>query len=442
MNTRYVILGNGAAGATAAETIRTRDPRARIVIISAEPYPMYSRPGLAYVIINAIPFDQIIARTPDWYEDLALERVHGEVEQIDTQRDQVIFADGRRLSYDKLLIAVGARARPAPYPGADLDGVVYLDSMDGTRELLKRAHRARRAVVVGGGITALEMAEGLAAQGVETHYFVRRDQLWSKVFNPEEGRLLEEQIRHHGVHIHYHTEAVEVLGNWRGRVRAVRLKTGEEFRCDILGVAIGIVPRAEVAKVSGIATDRGILVNEFLQSSVANVYAAGDCAQVYDRWTGRHLLDSLWPGAVATGEAAGINMTGGRAPYVKGTPFNACLLFGLHVTAIGQINPDPEAEQVSAELSRGSSEVWFTFPRAYQGAWASDGPNTLRLALDGQRLVGALIIGNQALADPLRDLITNEVDATSLLPFLELQGAALKQAILDLWRSWREEVMV
>jgi NAD(P)H-nitrite reductase large subunit len=438
MSTRYVIVGNGAAGATAAETIRERDPRGYITIVSGEPYPMYSRPGLAYVIINEVPFEQIIARTPQWYDDLAIQLVFGRATGLDVRRRELLLEDGRRLGYDKLLIATGARAREAPYAGADLEGVVYLDTMDSTRELLRRARRGKKAVVIGGGITALEMTEGLAQQGVETHYFLRRDRLWSKVFTDEEAALLEEKMRHHGVHIHYNTDVSEILGNRRGRVRAVRLKSGEEFPCDIVGVGIGVIPQIDLAQDTPIATDRGILVSEYLQSSVRGIFAAGDCAQVYDRWSGRHLLDSLWPGAVATGRSAAINMTGGAEPYEKGTPFNACLLFGLHITAIGQVNPRPDAgDQHSSELSRGSSEVWFTFPRSYRSAWNGDGPNTIRLTLEENRLAGALIIGNQALADPLRDLIGHEVDPTPLLPAIEAGGPRLKEAILDYWRSWR-----
>lgn len=417
--TRYVIVGNGAAGVTAAETIRQNDPFGEIVVLSAERYPMYSRPGLAYVLTGDIPPQQIFARTLDWYDDLAIQLRFGRVCALDTVAQQVYLEDGTAVTYDRLLIATGARAVPAPFPGNDLDGIVYLDSMDSTRHLLQKARRAKRAVVVGGGITALELAEGMARRGVETHYLVRRDRLWGRVFNQREAALLEHAIRHHGVQIHYNTEVASVQGNWRNKVTGVTLKQGEQMACQLVGVAIGVRPQIRFAHGTPLEIDRGILVNEYLETRVPNLFAAGDCAQIYDRWSGDYLLDSLWPSAVASGRVAGLNMAGGRQVYSKGVPFNACLLFGLHVTSIGQVNPHsagPDGVTHAQLLSRGASEVWFTFPRSYHSAWSEKGDSSLRLTFDGDRLAGAMIIGAQHSADNLRTVIESGVDASSLLP--------------------------
>lgn len=436
---RYVIIGNGAAGATAAQTIRQNDAAGEIIILTAEPYPMYSRPGLAYVLIKEVSPEQIVARTLDWYEEWGINLVLGEAISLDVDRQTVWLADGRSLAYDRLLIATGARATPPPYPGAELDGVVYLDTMDGTKELVKKTGRARRAVVIGGGITALELTEGLAYRGVETHYFLRRDRLWSHVFNDEEATLLENKMKAHHVHIHYNTEAVEILGDRRGRVRGVRLKDGSEFKCDLVGVAIGVKPLIDVVAYTAIATDRAILVDEQMRTNVPNVYAAGDCAQVYDRWTGQHMLDILWPSAVAEGNAAGLNMGGKTYRYEKGSPFNACLLFGLHVTTMGQINPRREAEDDEPEIlqhvSRGSSEVWYTHPRPYRSAWSGENENTIRLVLSGDYLVGALVIGEQSLTDSLRYLIEHEVNIADMYEELSAGGARLRRCLMQFWQN-------
>lgn len=438
--TRYLILGNGAAGATAAEEIRKHDMRGEIVIVNAEKYPMYSRPGLAYVIINEIPAQQVIARQPEWYEEKRIRLVFGAAAKLDVTARCVQLADGKTLDYDRLLIATGARAVPLPYPGADLEGVVFLDTLDGTKDLLKRAKKARRAVVIGGGITALEMAEGFAHQKVDTHYFVRKDTLWSAVFNKAESQLLAERMEHHGVHIHYNTEITEVLGDRHGRVCGVKLNTGETFACDLLGAGIGVKPQLDIVRDTPIKVDKAVLVNEYLETNVPGVYAAGDCAQVWDRWTQKHSLDVLWPTAIAAGRAVGRNMARGEAQpheaYVKGTPFNACLLFGLHITAIGQLGGarDAAEPEVFQHMSRGSSEVWTTTPHAYASAWSQDGPNTLRLALSGDRLVGALVVGNQTLADPLRDLIELQADIRPLRPYLQSGGPQMAETIHKYWR--------
>ncbi len=435
--TRYLIIGNGAAGVTAAEEIRARDRQGRITIVSAEPYPMYSRPGLAYVIINEIPDKQVFARRPEWYTQKQIKVVYGAVTKVEAAMRQVLLADGKRLPYDKLLIATGARAVPLPYPGANLEGVVFLDTLDSTKELLRKAKSAKRAVVIGGGITALEMAEGLAHHRLDTHYFVRKSALWSTVFNDVESKLLEERMVEHGVKIHFNTEVTEVLGDKRGRVTGVKLTNGKTFQCDLIGAGIGVKPQLDLVKGTPIKVDRAILVNEYLETSEPNIYAAGDCAQIWDRWTQKHTMDVLWPTAIAAGRIAGANMTGAHLPYLKGTPFNACLLFGLHITAVGQLGGarDESEPEVFQHISRGSSEIWATKPRAYSSAWSQAGSNTIRLALSGERLVGALVVGEQTLADPLRDLIEQQVDIRPIRSYLEAGGLEMNRVIKKFWES-------
>jgi NAD(P)H-nitrite reductase large subunit len=379
----------------------------------------------------------VLARQTEWYAQQRIRLVFGRVTGVDPAAHLVQLAEGQRLAYDRLLICTGARAVPLPYAGGDLNGVVYLDTLDGTRDLLRQVGRARRAVVVGGGITALEMAEGFAHHRLETHYFVRRETLWSTVFNRAESGLLAERMAAHGVHIHYNAEVSEVLGGPRRHVVGVRLAAGDTLACNLVGAAIGVRPQLDVVQGTSIRVDRGILVDEYLESSEADVFAAGDCAQIWDRWTQEHKLDVLWPSAIAGGRAAGRNMAGGRQPYVKGTPFNACLLFGLHITAMGQLGGprDDGPGDVLQHMSRGSSEVWATRPHAYASAWSQAGPNALRLILSGNQIVGALIIGEQSLADALRELIEQQADVTALLPALQDGGPQMAAAILGFWRA-------
>lgn len=424
---RYVTVGNGAAGATAAQTIRQNDAAGEIIILTAEPYPMYSRPGLAYVLINEVPAEQIMARTLDWYEEWGINLVRGEAVKLDVPRQMVWLADR---TVPHLRPSAGRHRCPRHTAPLSRRGVGrrglpgHARRYEGTGE---ETRRARRAVVIGGGITALELTEGLAHRGIDTHYFLRRDRLWGQVFNDEEAALLEKKMKAHHVHIHYHTEAVEVLGDRKGRVRAVRLKGGSEFKCDLVGVAIGVKPFIDVVAHSPIVTDRAILVNERMETNVPNVYAAGDCAQVYDRWTEKHMLDILWPSAVAEGNAAGLNMAGKPYEYQKGSPFNACLLFGLHITTMGQINPrrdeTTDEPQILQHVSRGSSEVWYTYPRPYRSAWAAENENTIRLVLSGDYLVGALVIGEQSLTDSLRYLIENQANIGSMVGRNSVQAA-------------------
>ncbi len=435
--TRYLIVGNGAAGVTAAEEIRARDAHGDITILSAEPHPMYSRPGLAYIIINEIPAQQVIARKPEWYAKQKIKLVHAKAAQLDVAAQRVHVEKQPALAYDRLLIATGARAVPLPYPGATLDGIVYLDTLDGTKDLIKKMKRAKRAVVVGGGITALEMTEGFAHNKVETHYLVRRDTLWSTVFNATESKLLDHHMRAHGVHIHYNTEVAEVLGDKKHHVAGVKFTSGETLACEVVGAGIGVKSETDWLKGSALKTERGVLVNEYLETNAPGVYAAGDCAQAWDRWTQKHMLDVLWPTAVAQGRVVGANMTGAREAYTKGTPFNACLLFGMHITAMGQLGGgrDDDAQIVQHTISRGASELWSTRPHSYSSAWTQTGDNSLRLVLDGDRMAGALVIGEQSLADPLRDLINQQINIAPLRAALTAGGPAMLEQIRTFWQA-------
>ncbi len=444
MANSYVIIGAGPAGIAAAHSIRQADSNAQIAVLTDEPYAFYSRPGIAYLLIDMVTTDQLIAYPELHWRTQRIKIVTGvRVSNIYPDEHRLKLTDGRSIAYDKLLIATGASAVGAnQFPGGHLDGVVTFDTLDDAKNLINRAKLAQQAVVVGGGITALEVAEGLAHQGVETHYLLRKDTLWSSLLNQQESALVERQIQTHGVHIHYREEIAEIIG--KDHVTAVRLKSGPTLSAEIVAVCIGVHPQLEMAQQAGINTGRGILVDEYLQTSAPDIYAAGDCAQIYDRWSGQYHLDCLWPTASDSGKIAGENMAGNRTPYLKGVPFNAALLFGVHMTAIGQIGTGLRDVEESAEteevlfISRGSSEVWSAFPGdGYASAWANDGTSTQRLALRHQKIVGALLLGNQKLADPLRDLIQHEVDISVERLALLSGGIQLETAVLSAWSRWK-----
>jgi NAD(P)H-nitrite reductase large subunit len=422
MTTYYLIIGNGAAGVSAAEVIRRRDPTGRITIITDEPYPMYSRPGIAYYLLGQVSDTQLYTRTPSFYRDHRFDLRTSRVTRLDIPRQTATLTDGQQLGYDVALLATGSTAVPATFPGGDLDGVVTFDTLDDAKNVLRRARRARQAVVVGGGITAMELAEGLHHQGVRTHFLQRKDRIWPRLFDERESAIVAAQIRHEGIHLHFQEEVAEVIGR-RGKVAGVRLQNGPELKCQLVGVAIGVRPNLALVRDQPVEQDRGVLVNLYLQSSQPTLFAAGSVAQVYDRWTDSYQVDSLWPSAINEGRAAGYNMVDvarGLPPsyaYEKGTPFNAALLFGLHLTVIGRVGGsmrDGEGETLSY-LSRGSSQVWtMPFEEQVRSAWDQKGPNSVRVVLNGGRIVGALLLGNQALADPLRHLIEHEVDISPL----------------------------
>ena len=273
---RYIIIGSGVAGVAAIEAIRKNGMSGDIVMVGDDPHGFYSRPGLAYFLTGELHDKALFPRTREDYVRLHFKFHKSRVTKL-LPSEKAIELDGKSyLSYDKLLIAVGAQAIPLTVPGANLEGVVKLDHLEDARKILKFARRGKTAVVVGGGITALELAEGLLARGVKVHYLLRGDRYWSNVLDDSESRIIERRLQEEGVTLHFHTELAEITG--RSRVNGIRLKDGRAMRCDMVAYAIGIKPRIELARNAGISVDRGILTNEYLQTNHEDIFAAGDVA--------------------------------------------------------------------------------------------------------------------------------------------------------------------
>ncbi len=248
---QHVIIGSGIAGLAAAEAIRARDASAAITMIGDEPHAFYSRPGLAYLLRGDVPERQLFIRTASDLRALAVNRIHARVDKLLVNDQLLELADGRRLAYDRLLIATGARATPPSFPGAELEGVVKLDNLDDARGILQACGRRQGAVVVGGGITALELAEGLCARGMRTHYLLRGRRYWSDVLDDVESQIVLDRLRHEGVRLHLETQVKQAIGE-QGQLTAIETQSGERIACRILAVAIGVRPRIDFGPASRI----------------------------------------------------------------------------------------------------------------------------------------------------------------------------------------------
>jgi NAD(P)H-nitrite reductase large subunit len=303
--------------------------------------------------------------------------------------------------------------------------------MEDAKHILKNAHRGRTAVVVGGGITALELVEGLLARGMKVHYLLRGDRYWSNVLDAQESRIVEARLQEEGVTLHHHVEVIEVTGR-NGRINGIRLLNGLMRKCDLLACAIGIRPRLELAKQAGLALDRGILVNEFLQTNDEDIYAAGDVAQVYDPMSGRSVLDSLWNPAREQGHAAGLNMAGKRTAYVKSAPFNVTRLAGLTTTIIGSVGGGRDDDLVG--IARGDSETWRELPDAVMTQSGFE-MNHVRVMVGARELIGAIVMGDQKLSLPLEKMITGKVDISSIREQLLAPTAKIGDVIAEFWTS-------
>jgi len=435
---RYVLIGGGVASIAALEAIRQVDSAGDVLLIGDESHGYYSRPGLAFYLTGELPEAYLFPMKNQDYLRLNVRRVRAKAVRIHPGEHTVQLQDGRLVPYDRLLVAVGAEAQMAKVPGIELDGVIKLDSLDDARTILQKARRGRTAVVVGGGITALEIVEGLVARRVRTHYFLRGERYWSNVLDETEARIVEERLREEGVKIHYHTELEAILGKG-GSVTGVRTKDGTVIPCDLVGVAIGIRPRLELAQASGIQVERGVQVSETLQTNVEDVFAAGDIAQVYDPHTGKSVLDSLWGPAREQGYAAGSNMAGFTTAYRKPVAFNVTRLANLTTTIIGTVGHGEDSDVTG--IVRGDSETWRQLPDAI-AAQADFDINRLRLLVGVNTLLGAIVMGDQTLSRPLQHLITQGADITPIRQRLLQPGAALVDVVADFWTAWRGKVAV
>lgn len=432
---KYVIIGSGVAGIAAIEAIRSVDKLNEVVMIGDDPHGFYSRPGLAYYLTGELHDKALFPRTVDDYKRMNFRYLRGRVANIIPDAHSLELSDKSTFVYDKLLIAVGAQAMPLEVPGSNLDGVLKLDHMEDAKHILKHARRGRTAVVVGGGITALELAEGLRARGMKVHYLLRGDRYWSNVLDEHESKLVEHRLREDGITLHYHSELIEVTGS-NGRVNGVRLLNGQTLKCDVVAYAIGIRARVELAKQAGLAIDRGILVNEYLQTNDPYIFAAGDVAQAYDPMTGRSILDSLWNPAREQGYVAGLNMAGKQTAYIKSPPFNVTRLAGLTTTIIGTVGRGRDGDLIG--IARGDSETWRELPDSAITQSGFD-VNSVRLMLGEKTVLGAIVMGDQKLSLPLEKIISERVDITPIRERLLTPNAKVGDVIAEFWDHLRSK---
>jgi len=430
---RYVMIGSGVASIAAIEAIRSVDTHGEITLIGDEAHGYYSRPGLAYYLSGEINERQLFPMDEANFHKLNIRHLHARVERIHPEQHLIRLHNGATLPYERLLIAVGAEANMMKVPGVDLHGVVKLDKLDDARWIIKLARKARSAVVVGGGITALEIVEGLVRHGVKTHYFLRGDRYWSNVLDKTESQIVENRLREDGVVIHYNTELREILGKG-GRVVGVRTQDDRTIQCDLVGIAIGIRPRKELAEMSGLRVDRGVQVSETMQCSASDVFAAGDVAQVYDPFTGKSVVDSLWGPARDQGYTAGLNMAGITTPYYKLIAFNVTRLANLTTTIVGTVGRGDDQDVIG--IVRGDSETWRQLPDAI-AVQSHFEINRLRLQVGQNTLLGAIIMGDQTLSRSLHQMVAEQADITPIRQQLLQPGAPLVDILADFWCLWK-----
>ncbi len=334
MTQHHLILGAGPAGVIAAETIRKHRPDAAITIVGDEPAPPYSRMAIPYLLAGRIAEDGTwLRKGAGHYQALRINLVPGRVTALDTAARLVTLAGGRQLGFDTLLIATGSTPLRPPIPGIDLPGVHSCWTLEDARQIARLATKGARVLQMGAGFIGCIIMESLAARGVQLSVVEMGDRMVPRMMGPTAGAMIKEWCQRHGVQVHTGTK-VESIGP--GAPLSVRLSDGELVAADLVISATGVKPAIGFLEGTPIGCKQGVLTDWRMQTNVPGIYAAGDCAEAFDKVTGRHVVSAIQPNAADQGRVAALNMAGLPAQLQGVTQINVLDTLGLVSASFGE----------------------------------------------------------------------------------------------------------
>jgi NADPH-dependent 2,4-dienoyl-CoA reductase/sulfur reductase-like enzyme len=392
----YVIVGNGICGMEAALALRRRESGARISIVSDEHDHFFSRPALMYVFTGQALLRDTEPYDRELYTRMGFERVSRRVARLEPSAHMLVFEDGTRLSYDRLLLAVGSVGRAAPWPGSQGPGVHYFVTLKDLAALDDDAKKGVRAVVIGGGLIGVEVAEVLLQRGLAVTFLVRENWYFPLALDRNEAGLVAEHMREHGIDVRLGENAEEILRGAGGAIRGVRGQSGDEFPCRLVVAAIGVVPNTTFLRGAVTLSAGGAVeVDDGLRASAVDVWAAGDCANV--AWgDGSRRPEQLWYTARDQGRVAAASMLGDEISYRRGTWYNSAKFFDIEWTTAGFVpallNWDNTPLDPGPDI-----KTWFQrIPDRFESQ---------RIISRGDRVVGFNMLGSRWNHEPLLEWI-------------------------------------
>lgn len=347
-----VIIGNGISGVTAARHIRklsnaiNGDPGKKITLISAETEHFFSRTALMYIYMGHMKYEHLKPYEDWFWKKNQIDLKFGFVKRIETKNNTLHFEDGDTIHYDKLIIATGSKPNKFGWKGQDLNGVLGLYSKqdsDALEVLAPNNKICKRAVIVGGGLIGIELAEMLHTRKIPVTFLVREDNFWDVALPIGEAQMLNRHILSHGIDLRLKSNLKEIQSDENGRVNAITIEeTGEVVPCNLVGLTPGVSPNIDLVKTTEIETDKGILVNRFLETTIENVYAIGDCAQQRKAIGNRKPVEAVWYTGRMMGETVAQTIFGNRIPYNPGHWFNSAKFFDIEYQTYGWVFPRPK----------------------------------------------------------------------------------------------------
>ncbi|WP_299361615.1 FAD-dependent oxidoreductase [Winogradskyella sp.] len=335
-----VIIGNGISGVTLARHIRKLSEK-KITIVSAETEYFFSRTALMYVYMGHMKFEHTQPYENWFWEKNRIDLKKGYVENVDVNSKILHFSNGETMPYDKLVIATGSKPNKFGWPGQDLDGVMGMYHKQDLENLEKYAPNkdiCKRAVIVGGGLIGIELAEMLNSRSIPVTFLVRESSFWNGVLPEGESAMINRHIRNHHIDLRLSTNLREIKSDGNGKVKSVVIEeTGEEIQCDVVGLTAGVSPNIDFLKDSEIETGRGVKVNRYLETNIPDVYAIGDCAEQREAIGNRRPIEAVWYTGRMMGETLAQTICGNRMQYKPGHWFNSAKFMDIEYQTYGWV---------------------------------------------------------------------------------------------------------
>jgi NAD(P)H-nitrite reductase large subunit len=331
-----VIIGNGIAGVTLARHIRKKSD-SKITIVSDEADFFFSRTALMYVFMGHLKFEHTQPYENDFWKKNNINLVNDLVVAVETATKEIVLKNRTKISFDKLVIATGSKPNKYGWPGQDLKGVTGLYHKKDLEALEQWAPTTRRAVIVGGGLIGIELAEMLRSRDIAVTFLVRENSFWSGVLPFGESQMINRHILEHHIDLRLETNLVEIISDENGHVKGVLTDKGETISCEIVGLTAGVAPNIAFLEGSGIEVDKGVKVNRFLETNIKDVYAIGDCAEQQEAIDQRRPIEAVWYTGRMMGEALAQTLTGTRTAYKPGHWFNSAKFLDIEYQTYGWV---------------------------------------------------------------------------------------------------------
>ena len=338
----YLIIGNSCAGTSCAAEIRNIDKKGNITILSEENFPAYGRPLISYFLQGKQTLETIKYKKEDFYtKNKITVKLNSKVESINTTKKEVVCVNKETYKYDKLLIATGSIPFVPPVNGIEKHKNVYTFlNIESVRNIQKVVNKNSDVIIIGAGLIGLKAAEALAEQVKSVKVCDMADRVMASVLDKNTASVIQNHIEKHNVTFYLSNTAKEVKEN------SVILADGTELNCDVLIMAVGVRPNISIAKDINIKINRGIVVDKYMQTSIKDIYAAGDCVESFDVLSEQNKILALWPNAFVQGKLAGSNMAGVTKEFTGAFPLNAIVFFGLHLISAGIVDTKQDGYKV------------------------------------------------------------------------------------------------